>query len=97
MSMNYRLADMQAQIKNGQQAQLATVRSQASKLLGNVLEVLKDEGYINDYKRSKKARKVYFEIELRYYEGEKVIKEMECISKPGRRVYSEISEAAESA
>ncbi len=91
MSMNFRLADMMAQIRNGQQARLGTVRCQASKLLGNVLEVLKNEGYINGYKKEVDGGKTEFEIELKYHEGEKVIKEIEMISKPGRRVYCEIS------
>lgn len=91
MSMNFRLADMMAQIRNGQQARLATVSVQSSKLLGNVLEVLKGEGYINDYKKVGDEGRTQFEIELKYHEGERVIKEIEMISKPGRRVYSEIS------
>jgi small subunit ribosomal protein S8 len=91
MSMNYRLADMLAQIKNGQQARLAKIRIQASKFLGSVLEVLKGEGYIADYARVEEEGKSYFEVELKYYEGERVIKEAQCISKPGRRVYCEIS------
>lgn len=92
MSMNYRLADMLAQIKNGQQARLAQVRVQASKLLGNVLEVLKNEGYISDYNRvEEEPGKAEFEIELKYHEGERVIREISCISKPGRRVYCQIS------
>lgn len=91
MSMNYRLADMITQIRNGQQARLASVRVQASKLLGNVLEVLKKEGFIRDYRKVEQGARAEFEIELKYYEGERVIKEIVCISKPGRRVYCEIS------
>ena len=91
MSMNYRLADMFALIRNGQQASLATVRCQASKLLGNVLEVLKNEGFIRDYKKVEAGKDKYeFVIELKYYEGDSVIKEISCISKPGRRVYCAI-------
>ncbi len=90
MATNYRLADMLSQICNGQQAQLATVRCQASNFLGNVLEVLKGEGYINGYEKLEEEGKRHFEIELKYHEGERVIKEINCISKPGRRVYSEI-------
>ena len=92
MSMNYRLADMFAQIRNGQQARLAQVTVQASKLLGNVLEVLKKEGFIRDYKKvaNDKSQSQY-QIELKYHEGDNVIKEIVCISKPGRRVYCEIS------
>lgn len=91
MSMNYRLADMFSQIRNGQQARLDRVRVQASKLLGNVLEVLKKEGFIRDYRKVEKDMKAEYEIELKYHEGERVIKEIVCISKPGRRVYCEIS------
>jgi small subunit ribosomal protein S8 len=92
MSMNYRLADMLAQIRNGQQARLAKVSCQTSKLLGNVLEVLKNEGYIRDYQKVELDEgKSQYEIELKYHEGESVIKKLECISKPGRRVYCEIS------
>jgi len=91
MSMNYRLADMFSQIRNGQQARLDRVRVSASKLLGNVLEVLKNEGFIRDYKKVAQDNRTEFEIELKYHEGERVIKEIVCISKPGRRVYCEIS------
>lgn len=92
MSMNYRLADMLTQIRNGQAARLATVRVQASKFLGNVLEVLKNEGYIENYSREETGKgKAEFVVELRYHEGDRVIREVSCISKPGRRVYCEIS------
>jgi small subunit ribosomal protein S8 len=91
MSMNYRLADMFSQIRNGQQARLSQVRCQASKLIGNVLEVLKKEGFIRDYRKVEQDKIPQFEIELKYHEGERVIKEIVCISKPGRRVYCEIS------
>lgn len=92
MSMNYRLADMLTQIRNGQAARLATVRVQASKFLGNVLEVLKNEGYIAGYTREEiSTGKADFVIELQYFEGDRVIREVSCISKPGRRVYCKIS------
>jgi len=92
MSMNYRLADMLTLIRNGQQARLTTVRCQASAFLGDVLEVLKNEGFINDYKKVElENNKSEFEIELKYHEGERVIKKLVCISKPGRRVYCQIT------
>lgn len=91
MSANYRLAEVLSLIKNGQQARLGVVRCPASKLIGNVLEVLVHEGYINGYKKVTDGAKADFEIELKYHEGERVIKEISCISKPGRRVYCEIS------
>jgi small subunit ribosomal protein S8 len=89
--MNYRLADMISQIRNGQSARLASVSVQASKLLGNVLEVLKKEGFIRDYRKVEEGAHAAYEIELKYHEGDRVIKEIVCISKPGRRVYCEIS------
>jgi small subunit ribosomal protein S8 len=91
--MNYRLADMLSLIRNGQQARLTTVHCQASAFLGDVLEVLKNEGFINDYKKVEtEDNKFNFEIELKYHEGESVIKKLVCISKPGRRVYYKISQ-----
>ncbi len=91
MSMNYRLADMLTQIRNAQSARLSKVRIQASKFLGSVLEVLVNEGYIDGYSRVEEEGKAFFDITLRYSEGERVIREINCISKPGRRVYCEIS------
>jgi small subunit ribosomal protein S8 len=91
MSTNYRLAEVLSLIKNGQQARLATVRYPASKFIGRVLEVLTHEGYIAGYKQIEDNDKPVFEIELKYFEGDRVIKEINCISKPGRRVYCEIS------
>lgn len=92
MSMNYRLADMLALIRNGQQARLSTVRCQASKFLGRVLEVLKKEGYIEDYSQEETTPgRREFVIQLRYFEGDKVIRDIECISTPGSRIYYSIS------
>lgn len=91
MSVNYRLADMLSSIRNGQQAGHKTVRCQASKLLGNVLNVLQNEGFIESFEKGAEGTKQYFDIVLKYHEGKQVIREIECISKPGRRVYSEIS------
>ena len=92
MSMNYRLADMLTQIRNAQAARLAEVRLSASKFLGNVLEVLIAEGYIDSYTKEEiKKGHSQFVVKLKYFEGERVIKQISCISKPGRRVYCEIS------
>ena len=91
MAINYHLADMLSVIRNGQSARLSKVRCQATNMLGNVLEVLKNEGFIADYSRVGETGKHEFEIQLKYHDGERVIKEINCISKPGRRVYCEIS------
>lgn len=93
MSMNDVLSDMLARIRNGQQATQAIVRCPASKLLQAVLEVLKAEGYIKGYTRETVAKgRDELLIELKYHEGEAVIKEIVRISKPGRRVYRQITD-----
>lgn len=91
MSMNYRLADLLAQIKNGQAARLAKVTMPYTNFLASVCNVLKEEGYIEDFAKVEIGKnKVNLEVVLKYFEGERVIKSMECVSKPGRRVYAEI-------
>ena len=89
MSMNDLLSDMVARIRNGQHARLAKIVCPSSNLLANVLDVLKREGYIRDFRRIEDKREI--EIELKYYEGVPVIKEIKRISKPGRRVYSQFA------
>jgi small subunit ribosomal protein S8 len=91
MSMNYRLADLLAQIKNGQAARLAKINVRYTRFLADVCDVLKEEGYIEEAIKVEAGKnKFNLEITLRYHEGERVIKKMECVSKPGRRVYAEI-------
>lgn len=92
MSMNYRLADMLTQIRNAQAARLAEVRLPASKFLGSVVEVLISEGYVDSYTQEEISKgRNQLVVKLKYHEGERVIKQIDCISKPGRRVYCEIS------
>lgn len=91
MSMNYRLADLLAQIKNGQNARLAKVTVKYTRFLADVCEVLKGEGYIEDANKVEAGKNKYnLEITLKYFEGEQVIKKMQCVSTPGRRVYAAI-------
>ncbi len=93
MSMNDLLSDMLTRIRNGQRAHLPKITCPAANLLGNVLEVLKKEGYIVDYRKlDGEPGHAQLEIELKYYEGEPVIKELTRESKPGRRHYSKIKE-----
>jgi len=93
MPMTDPIGDMLTRIRNGQRAGKATIVSPASKLRANVLEVLKREGYIRDFsQREVKPGIAEMTIELKYYEGEPVIKEISRISKPGRRVYSGIKD-----
>jgi small subunit ribosomal protein S8 len=91
MTMTDPLGDMLTRIRNAQRANKSVVRSPASKLRGNVLEVLKSEGYIRTYRRiDGESGMGEFEIELKYYEGEPVIQKIARVSTPGRRVYSSI-------
>jgi small subunit ribosomal protein S8 len=90
MSMNDLLSDMVARIKNGQKARLTQVKCRSSKLCGNVLEVLKNEGYIRDWRLVEEGNKKDIEIDLKYHEGEPVIKQINRESKPGRRTYGSI-------
>ncbi len=87
------LSDMLTRIRNGLQARKSVVDSPASKLRENVLEVLKREGYIRDYSRRNLGEgKAEVSIELKYFEGRPVIRTIQRVSRPGRRVYSGIKE-----
>lgn len=92
MSINDLISDMIARIKNGQKARLAQVTCRYSKLSANVLEVLKNDGYIRDYAVIADGNKKDIRIDLKYHEGEPVIKEITRESKPGRRLYYSISD-----
>jgi len=93
MSMTDPLADMLTRIRNGQRAKKTLVMSPASKLRANVLEVLKREGFIRNYTQNKVRTGIMeIEIELKYHEGDPVIREINRISTPGRRVYSGIKD-----
>ena len=93
MSMSDPLGDMLTRIRNGQQAHKPVIESPASKIRANVLEVLQREGYIRSYAREEVRPGVAeLKIELKYVDGEPVIREITRVSKPGRRVYSNIKE-----
>lgn len=93
MSLSDPLGDMLTRIRNGQNARLSTIEAPFSKLQENVLEVLKREGYIRDYSAKELRPGVrQLKIELKYFEGQPVIKEITRVSKPGRRVYSKIKD-----
>ena len=93
MSMTDPLADMITRIRNGQRANKATVSSPASSLRANVLEVLQREGYIRGYTRAEVRPGIaQLSIELKYHEGQPVIREISRVSTPGRRVYSKIAD-----
>lgn len=91
MSMTDPLGDMLTRIRNGQRANKSSIVAPASKLRAQVLGVLQREGYIRGYEQySVRPGINEVRIELKYYEGAPVIREISRISKPGRRVYSKI-------
>ena len=93
MAFNDSLSDMLARIKNAHQAQKTNTSCFKSKLNMNVLAVLKDEGYIRDYKDIEIRKGINsIHIDLKYFNGTPVIKKIKRISKPGIRVYSKITE-----
>jgi len=93
MSMSDPLGDMLSRIRNAQRAHKPVVRTPASKIRANVLEVLQREGYIRGYSREDIRPGVSeLSIELKYVEGEPVIREISRVSTPGRRIYSRISD-----
>lgn len=88
MSLSDPLGDMLTRIRNAVMRNKSSVMTPASKLRGRVLDVLKDEGYIRGYTQTEfQNGQSEFQIELKYYEGGPVIREIARVSKPGRRVY----------
>ena len=93
MTMSDPIGDMLTRIRNGQRANKTAIDSPASNFRSNVLEVLQREGYIRGYSQSElKTGISELRIELKYHEGEPVIREINRVSKPGRRVYSKIKD-----
>jgi len=90
MSMNDPLGDLLSRIRNAQMRNKSKVTSPNSRLRENVLGVLKNEGYIRGYTVVERDGRSEIEIELKYFDGEPVIREIERVSKPGRRVYTSV-------
>ncbi len=83
------IGDMFTRIRNGQLRLLPLVEMPSSNFRLKILEVLKNEGFITSYHIEKKENnKVSLFVDLKYYEGTPVIREIKRVSKPGRRVYS---------
>ncbi len=92
MSMVDPLGDMLTRIRNAQMRRKNLVTTPGSTLRRRVLEVLKSEGYIRDYSTTEfGAGRTEFSIELKYYDGAPVIREIARVSKPGRRVYASVT------
>jgi small subunit ribosomal protein S8 len=82
------IADMLTRIRNGIGARHQRVDMPSSKLKLELARILKEEGYISNFKLGEEGKKKVLKIFLRYSaEGRSVISELERISKPGRRVY----------
>lgn len=91
MAINDPLGDMLTRIRNAQMRKRTSVTTPASKLRKHVLDVLAAEGYIRGYTSVDFGDgKSEFQIELKYFEGEPAIKEIDRVSKPGRRVYAAV-------
>ncbi|RMF12808.1 MAG: 30S ribosomal protein S8 [Alphaproteobacteria bacterium] len=87
------LGDMLTRIRNGLQARKETIRAPASKQRERVLDVLQREGFILGYERVElDNNKAELEIRLKYHEGEPVIRSIERVSRPGRRIYSGVKD-----
>lgn len=92
MTMNYPLADMLTRIRNGQKAGKKVVTCHTSNLQASVCKVLQDMGYIRGYaEKQVSPSKKELHIELKYDGVQPVIRELHCVSKPGRRVYTNVS------
>jgi len=87
MSMSDPISDMLTRIRNAQAVQKATVNIPASKVKTGIAKVLKDEGYISDYRDSEVDGKPALEVTLRYMEGRGVIETLKRASRPGLRIY----------
>jgi small subunit ribosomal protein S8 len=92
MAINDPLGDLLTRIRNAQMRRKEKVSSPGSKLRAHVLDVLKDEGYIRGYSSTDFGNgRTEFEIELKYFDGQPVIKQIERVSRPGRRVYADVN------
>ena len=89
MSLMDPIGDMFTRIRNGQMRSLDTISVPSSTFRQKILDILKTEGFIKNYYLEKlNNNKTNIKVDLKYYEGSPVIKEITRISKPGRRVYS---------
>jgi small subunit ribosomal protein S8 len=87
MSMSDPIADMLTRIRNGQAAEKTAVDMPSSKLKVAIAQVLKDEGYVEDFSVRNDAGKATLSIALKYYVGRPVIDRLERVSRPGLRIY----------
>ena len=94
MSFADPIGDMITRIRNAQLRALNNVSIPSSKFRAKILEVLKQEGYIANYKISLEEKKETLQVDLKYNKGLPVIKEIKRVSKPGRRIYAKADSIA---
>ena len=87
MSMTDPIADLLTRIRNAQQARKQEVTMAASKAKMAVVRVLKDEGYVTDFRVETDGGKSLLTVALKYFEGKPVIDRLERVSRPGLRIY----------
>ena len=87
MSMTDPIADMLTRIRNAQLAEKLSVAMPSSRVKASIAQVLKDEGYIEEFKVRDEDGKSVLEIGLKYYAGAPVIEKIERVSRPGLRIY----------
>jgi small subunit ribosomal protein S8 len=87
MSMTDPIADMLTRIRNGHGAEKARVTMPSSRLKASIAQVLKDEGYITDFRVAQEEGRAVLTIELKYFDGRPVIESLQRVSKPGLRIY----------
>ncbi len=92
MSMQDPISDMLTRIRNSLEREMRTVTMPSSKLKVAITEILKQEGYISDYRVDEDGAKVTMTIELKYFEGKPVIEMLKRISKPSLRSYKSANE-----
>ena len=95
MAINDPVGDMLTRIRNAQMRRRGNVTTPGSRLRGRVLDVLKSEGFIRDYSTIEFGNgRTEFNIELKYFDGQPVIRSVQRVSKPGRRVYASVDSHA---
>lgn len=87
MSMTDPIADMLTRIRNGQSAGKKSVKMPSSKLKLAIAKVLKEEGYITDFKAEQNGNHMEMTVELKYFNGVPVIENVKRVSRPGLRIY----------
>ena len=87
MSMTDPIADLLTRIRNAQTARKTEVSMSSSKVKTAIVRVLKDEGYVEDFRLDNEGGKPTLTIGLKYYEGKPVIDRLERVSRPGLRIY----------